>query len=147
MEKKKIIDFLIRAKKATYAGKGIETVPSRPNSHDFEYIEEDLKYIDTYIGGLSFSGEEAVWKDNKPIWAMNYFGRVIGEDFDGDFLKEALMNVNNEIPYRGLDGYKRDDYKYICNFDGSFEWFKGFEEIYKKDIKIYECRFHGGFLK
>jgi hypothetical protein len=142
-----LVDFLIRAKKATYAGKGIETIPSRPNSHDFEYKENDLKYIDTYIGGLSFSGEEAVWKENKPIWSMNYFGRVIEDGFDGDFLKEALLKVSKDNPYRGLDGYKRDDYKYICNVDGSFEWFKGFEEIYKENIKIYECRFHGGILK
>ena len=33
----RIIDFLIRAKKATYAGKGAETESSRPESHDLIY--------------------------------------------------------------------------------------------------------------
>ncbi|MEJ6952417.1 helix-turn-helix transcriptional regulator [Halanaerobiaceae bacterium ANBcell28] len=43
-----VIEFLCRAKKETYAGKGAETKPSRPNSHDLEYTEGNLKYIDTY---------------------------------------------------------------------------------------------------
>ena len=45
---KKVIEFLIRAKKATYAGKGAEVTSSRPNSHDLEYIEGSMKYIDSY---------------------------------------------------------------------------------------------------
>ena len=71
------IDFLIRAKKATYAGKGPEVKSSRPNSHDLEYTEGKLKYIDTYLGGLNFVGEEGVWEQGVPIWAMNYSGRVL----------------------------------------------------------------------
>ncbi len=34
MDKNDMIGFLIKAKRATYAGKGAETVPSRPKSHD-----------------------------------------------------------------------------------------------------------------
>ena len=43
----RIVDFLIRAKKATYAGKGAETASSRPQSHDLAYREDDLMYLDT----------------------------------------------------------------------------------------------------
>lgn len=57
-----IINFLIKAKKATYAGKGVEVLPSRPNSHDFQYIEGDLKYIDTYLGGEKFVGRSIMEK-------------------------------------------------------------------------------------
>ena len=53
----KIIDFLIKAKKATYASNGNETASSRPNSHDLQYAEGSLKYIDTYLGGDKFAGE------------------------------------------------------------------------------------------
>ena len=56
----KEIDFLCRAKKSTYAGKGGEIISSRPNSHDLQYVENNLKYIDTYLGGEKFAGEEAV---------------------------------------------------------------------------------------
>ena len=63
MEKDEVIEFLMRAKRATYAGKGAETVPSRPESHDLEYREGELRYIDTYLGGAQFAGEEAVWME------------------------------------------------------------------------------------
>lgn len=55
-----LIDFLLRAKRATYAGKGAETPAFRPGAHDLLYREEDLLYYDTYLGGDLFAGEEAV---------------------------------------------------------------------------------------
>jgi len=141
---KNVIKFLIRAKKATYAGKGAQTASSKPNSHDLQYSEGQLKYIDTYLGGSKFAGEEALWNNNIPFWSMNYIGRVIGENFSGDFLKEALLNVPEEYPFRGPLIYKNGDYSYICKIDGDFHWFNGIEEICYKDKKIYECIFHGG---
>ena len=73
---KRIVDFLIRAKRATYAGKGAETKPSRTGSHDLVYRERDLMYYDTYLGGEKFAGEEALWISDVPVWSMNYIGRV-----------------------------------------------------------------------
>ena len=52
--------FLLHAKKSTYAAGGKEISPSRPNSHDLRYAENDLVYIDTYLGGKRFIGEEAL---------------------------------------------------------------------------------------
>lgn len=144
---KKIIDFLRRAKRATYAGKGAEAISCRPNSHDLEYIEGKFKYIDTYLGGEKFSGEEALWKDNIPFWSMNYIGRVLDEEFSGDFLREALLLVPEEYPYRGPLDHDNGEYKYICTVEGDFMWFNGHEEIYKNDLKVYECNFHGGLIK
>ena len=143
----KIIEFLCRAKKVTYAGKGAEVESSRPKSHDFEHSEGELKYIDTYLGGEIFLGEEGIWKDNTPIWAMNYKGRVLEEGFSGDFLKETLALVNKEMPYRGPLVYENGDYKYHCIVQGDFKWFKGYEEIFYYNKKVYECVFHGGEIK
>ena len=39
---KSIIDFLIKAKKKTYAGKGAETIASRKKSHDLIYREDNF---------------------------------------------------------------------------------------------------------
>ena len=139
--------FLIEAKKATYAGKGPERAPWRPESHDLEYVRGDFRYIDTYLGGEKFAGEEALWIEDKPLWAMNYVGRVLGEGFDGDFLKEALLNVPRDLPYRGPENYRSGDYTYTCRVEGDFEWFTGYEEILKNNVKVYECRFHGGAIK
>lgn len=87
---KQLIDFLIRAKQATYAGKGAETASSRVKSHDLIFREGEYMSYDTYLGGDKFAGEEALWISEVPYWSMNYIGRVTGDDFSGDFLKEAL---------------------------------------------------------
>ncbi|HEX2946827.1 MAG TPA: DUF5680 domain-containing protein [Clostridia bacterium] len=142
-----VIDFLLRAKKATYAAHGAEIEPSRPNSHDLQYVEGDLKYIDTYVGGEKFSGEEALWREDLPFWAMNYAGRIIADGFSGDFLKECLMRVPKEYPYRGPLVYQNGQYAYHCLINGEFEWFNGYEEIFSNGIKVYECIFHGGCVK
>ena len=50
-------------------------------------------------------------------------------------------------PYRGPIVYENGDYKYHCIVNGSFEWFNGYEEIFYKDKKVFECMFHGGLVK
>jgi hypothetical protein len=111
------------------------------------YEEDHLKYIDTYLGGEKFLGEEAVWRDDTPIWSMNYMGRVLAEEFCGDFLKECLLLVPKEYPYRGPLLHKNGEYTYHCIINGEFEWFHGYEEIFYNDSKVYECIFHGGSAK
>lgn len=146
IERGKIIEFLILAKKATYAGKGAESPSCRPASHDLEYSEGNLMYLDSFLGGERFAGEEAVWIDGTPYWSMNYAGQVTGDDFSGDFLKEALLRVPAEKPFRGPDFYTDGIYTYICDVSGDFEWFQGYEAIYLNDVKIYNCYFHGSTI-
>ena len=104
-------------------------------------------YYDTYLGGEKFAGEEALWKADKPFWSMNYIGRVTGENFSGDFLKEALLNVPFDMPFRGPLDYSNGDYSYKCSVSGDFDWFQGREIITYKGNEIYECYFHGGLIK
>jgi len=144
---KSVIEFLIRAKKATYAGKGAKTASSRQNSHDLKYAEGPLTYLDTYLGDVKFAGEEAMWKDGVPFWAMNYVGRVIDDRFSDDFLRESLSLVPEEYPYRGPLHHQNGDYTYKCSVDGDFDWFNGIEEIFFQNIKVYELFFHGGALE
>lgn len=144
---KELIDFLVIAKRKTYAAKGAECPPSRPSSHDLQYEEGSLLYLDTYIGGECFSGEEAVWKNSIPIYAMNYSGRVTSSNFNSDFLKAALLAVPREKPFRGPALYQENDYFYNCKVCGDLKWYQGYEEIYYKDLQVYECYFHGGIVK
>ena len=141
------VDFLCRAKKNTYAAHGVEADPSRPNSRDLHFVEGSLKYIDTYLGGEKFAGEEALWRDDKPFWAMNYVGRILADGFSGDFLKECLMLVPREYPFRGPLVHQDGQYVYHCIINGEFEWFNGYEEIFSNGTKVYECSFHGGCIK
>ena len=142
-----LVEFLIRAKKATYAGKGAETISSREKSHDLTYRDGDYMYYDTYLGSVRFAGEEALWIKNTPFWSMNYIGRVIGSPFSGDFLKEALLRVPEDKPFRGPETYSYGDYTYHCKTEGTFEWFHGKETICYKGSQIYECIFHGGLVE
>ena len=144
---KELVDFLIKAKQATYAGKGAETASSRVKSHDLIYKDGRYMYYDTYFGGDKFAGEEALWISEEPYWSMNYVGRVTGDNFSGDFLKEALLRVPEDKPFRGPDKYTNGDYEYFCSIDGDFEWFQGRETISYKGEQIYECYFHGGLIK
>lgn len=142
-----IIDFLCTAKKSTYAGKGTETDSSRLSSHDLKYECGNLKYLDSYFGGKQFAGEEVLWFSNVPIWSMNYMGRVLKDSFSGDFLKECLLSISNNYPYRGPELNIIGDYTYHCKVEGFFDWFSGEEEIFYKKEKVYKCIFHGGNIK
>ena len=144
---KSIVSFLIKAKQATYAGKGAETASSRIGSHDLVYREDNLMYYDTYLGGDRFAGEEALWISDVPYWSMNYIGRVTGRPFSGDFLKEALLRVPEDMPYRGPEKYVNGDYTYTCSVKGDFDWFQGNETISYRGNPIYECIYHGGLIK
>lgn len=148
MDTDKIIEFLLAAKKNTYASSDNKTVSCRTNSHDFCYQDNTgYKYYDSYLGGECFLGEEAVWLHDIPVWGMNYTGRVIGKNFNGDFLKEVLREVSSDVPFRGPEIYTKGDYHYHCKVDGEFVWFQGYEEIFYMDEKIYECYFHGGAIR
>lgn len=142
----KVRMFLIRAKKSTYAAHGIEVSSSRKKSHDLEYQEGNMYYYDTYLGGERFSGTEAIWINDNPIWCMNYTGRVIGEGFSGDFLKNVLLHVPKDKPFRGPMIFKEGAYCYHCKVEGEFSWYQGYEDIFLEDRKIYECYFHGGIV-
>ena len=144
---KQLVDFLIRAKQATYAGKGAESASSRVNSHDLIFKEGEYMYYDTYLGGDKFAGEEALWISGVPYWSMNYVGRVTGDNFSGEFLKEALLRVPEDKPFRGPEEYTEGDYTYSCSIEGDYEWFQGKEIITLKGEQIYECYFHGGLIK
>lgn len=141
------IAFLCKAKKECYAGEGNKTASSRPGSLDYIYREGDYVYRDSYFGGEKFIGEEVLYLKDIAIWSMNYCGRNLGEGFSGHFLKEALLLVLEQYPYRGPLIYHNGDYSYHCSIQGELDWFQGLEEIYLGDRKVFECYFHGGLIR
>ena len=142
-----LIEFRLEANVNTYAAYMNETESTRYDSHDFTYSRGSYTYHDTYVGGEQFAGEEAIWYEGKSQYAMNYVGRVLGQQFSGDFLKEALRQADVNMPYRGPEYYQSGEYVYKCNVVGDFTWFQGYEEIYCNNEKVYECYFHGGITK
>lgn len=146
-KEKELTDFLIRAKRATYAAGMQPVAPSRLASHDLPYSESPWHYLDTYLGGWKFLGEEAVWYEGRPVWGMNYYGFLLVESMpEGlpQFLKEALLHVPAEAPYRGPVEFVMRDFVYRCQWEGQLHCFWGIEWIEQKGQKVYELRFHGG---
>ena len=141
-----IIKFRLEANVNTYAAFMNEVDSTRLDSHDFRYENGIYTYHDTYVGGEQFAGEEAVWKNGKAVYAMNYLGRILDERFSGNFLKEALRRADVKMPYRGPEYYQSGEYIYKCSVNGDFSWFQGYEEIYCNNTKVYECFFHGGLM-
>ena len=143
----KLIEFRLEASANTYAASMNQTDSTRYDSHDFSYSSGSYTYHDTYVGSEQFSGEEAIWYEGKAQYAMNYMGRVLGQQYSGAFLKEALRNADRQMPYRGPEYYQSGEYTYKCSVAGDFRWFQGYEEIYWNTEKVYECYFHGGVIR
>ena len=142
-----LIDFRLEANVNTYAAFADEIPSSRLDSHDYRYDRGDYTYIDTYVGGEIFAGEEACWRSGKALYAMNYSGRVLDGRFSGNFLKEALRAADRKMPYRGPEYYSDGEYVYKAHVNGDIAWFQGCEEIWCGEVKVYECYFHGGLMK
>ena len=92
MNNQELKKFLVVAKRATYANGMAKKVESlRPGSHDYHFKQGEFIYHDTYFGGKKFIGEEVVYKNNKPIWAMNSI-RETGGSEDHKYLDKVLKN-------------------------------------------------------
>lgn len=143
-DESELIKFIIKAKKSTYAKKQNKINSIRLGSHDYMFQEGDYQYFDSFFGSSSFSGQEIVYQKDKVCWSMNYFGMTDSLDFNGDFLKEALLKVDVKKPFRGPAFYQKGDYTYICECTGDVDLFHGNEIIYYQNEKIYQCFYHGG---
>lgn len=144
------VQFLIQAKKNTYAGDGTLAAPSRPASKDLIFQQGDYMYLDTYLDSVDFIGEEAVWHRQKPLWAMNYYGIMLTDEIPEGFshcLKGALQNVPVEAPYRGPARFQDGPFEYTCQWKGGLDRFEGTEQIRLDGAVIYQLTFHGGSLK
>ena len=142
-----LVRFRLLANRNTYAARMNEVASTRLDSHDFRYADGAYVYHDTYVGGERFAGEEAIWKDGRAVYAMNYMGRVLSDRFSGNFLKEALLAADETLPYRGPETYQAGEYVYRCKVNGDLHWFQGYEEVICGNESVYECCFHGGLLR
>ena len=152
----KLIEFLIEAKKQTYANGSIEKSEStRLGSKDYEYKKDNMIYHDTYFGGTKFIGEEVVYcGTDEPKWGMNYYGVTfdmnLSEETIDKVLRPALMQVGNDkdvLPVRGPKKFENEGYVYTFSSEGTIENFIGIEEIYKDNKLIYRLECHGGYIE
>ena len=143
--------FIIKAKSATYVGGGSHVAPSRTNSHDLVFEEGTLRYLDSYYGATDFVGQEAVWQGNTPLWAMNYYGRILEpEHIDAGraatVIKAALSSLYKEGRFLGAFNFAVDGYRYEDRNTGSYKQFVGVEKIFVDEMPVYQLDYHGGLI-
>ena len=118
----------------------------------FEIISDGYRYLDRYNGFNPFAGSEQIFdSDNALLWVMNYYGEVLSSGSDPksiySFLKEAMLLVSPEYPFRGPEKLEKQNFRYENQQHGSIERFHGIESIYENDEKVYVLYYHGGGIK
>jgi nucleoside-diphosphate-sugar epimerase len=110
--------FIVRAKSATYVGDGEHVSSCRPGSHDLRFEEDKWAYHDSYFGGSDFICEEVVYFEGTPVWALNYYGRILHTDLisaaqAGQMIKASLSRMYQEDRFLGGYEYTERDFTYV----------------------------------
>jgi len=129
----------------------------RPGIKEFTFTDGDFEHRDLYHGFYQFQGQEIVKFQGLPVWAMAYNGGMMPDhhgqkDFARqtfNFLKEALIQVDVEVPFRGPREFIDDEW-YYCNHIApgeNIERFQGIEWItHERKRTLYILNYFGGLL-
>ncbi len=145
-------EFIVSAKAATYVGRGERSLPYRQGSHDLQCRQGPFIYLDSYFGGSDFIGEEVIYFEEKPVWAMNYYGRIldpgrIASWRAGQVIQESLSEMYRQGRFLGGFQHTSGDCTYFDTSEGDLASFTGREWIVREDVKVYELIYHGGLIK
>ncbi len=148
----KLHAFIVRAKAATYVGGGSKSLSHRPGSHDLEFHDGPFAYLDSYFGGSDFLGEEVVYVEGDPVWAMNYYGRIleparITAAEAGAIIMASLSKMYREGRFLGGFTNRTDAGTYVDESEGDLAAFTGRETIARDRVTVYELVYHGGLIK
>jgi len=136
----------------TYIGNGERAAPSRPGSHDLVFADGAWSYRDSYFGGTDFIGQEAVWLDGEPVWAMNYYGYILRPDLidasrAGATIKVALSTMYAEDRFLGGFHWTGEHGTYVDRSQGDVAHFHGREVIEVAGVEAYALDYFGGLIK
>ncbi len=152
MKIEKLKQFLVQAKKNTYASGGENKADVFSGGRrKYTYKQDDFEYIDIYKGHEEFVGKEEVKQADQLVWQMEYRGKILSEKISADdiykFLRKALKMVSGDSLFRGPENFTEGNYKYINNTKGDIEDFSGIEKIFYKDELVYELSYKGMMIK
>ena len=144
--------FIVSAKRATYVGDGKSAPASRRGAHDFTFEDGGFAYRDSYFGGTDFLGQEAVWQNGAPVWAMNYYGYILRPDLldavrAGATIKAALSTMYAEGRFLGGFEWEGPHGRYVDRSEGDAAHFHGREYILVQRVEAYALDYHGGLIR
>jgi Domain of unknown function (DUF5680) len=146
-----LIEFILKAKQATYVGGGKALLPYRLGSHDLQFQYGDWAYHDSYLGEHDFMGEEIVYHRGIAVWGMNYFGRIIQPDKissaqAGNVIKQSLTKMYQSGRFLGGFINWVDEFTYKDMNEGDPLYFTGKESIEFNSQLVYALDYHGGLI-
>ena len=144
--------FIVAAKRACYAGGGGIAQSCRVGSHDLVHEDGDWSYRDSYFGGTDFLGQEVVWLESEPVWAMNYYGAVLRAHLidsarAGATIKAALSALYREGRFLGGFEWKGPHGRYVDSSGGDHTRFQGRESIFVDADEAYRLDYFGGLIR
>jgi hypothetical protein len=144
--------FIVAAKRATYVGSGEAAEPSRTGSHDLTFDQGPFRYRDSYFGGTDFLGQEVVWRDDQPVWAMSYYGYITRPDLidaarAGSTIKAALIALYQAHRFLGGFEWTGPHGVYRDSSTGGVAHFHGRETISVAGVESYALDYFGGLVK
>lgn len=150
MDKEALRQFLIDSNKAGYAGgKEKQWIKEADGSTTIPFEKGAWRSRDNFFGGEPYGGRTIVFYQGKPYWMMVYYGRVEeGVETDPVYavLRNALMQIPEDYPFRGPQEYQEGDYTYTNNWQGEVDRFSGEERITQGDKLIYKANYLGGLV-
>ncbi|MDD1779861.1 DUF5680 domain-containing protein [Enterovibrio sp. ZSDZ35] len=144
--------FIVKAKANSYVARAPKCLPSRQGAHDIQFQNGDFQYLDSYFGGTDFLGQEIVYFNSQPVWAMNYYGRIIEPSlFDvekaGIVVLDSLAKLYETGHFLGDSVNETPLGTYYDTNSGTVKSFTGYEWIKYDGKKVYELHYHGGLIK
>ncbi|MCC6955086.1 MAG: hypothetical protein IT290_13295 [Deltaproteobacteria bacterium] len=127
-----------------------EVTTGTDQAHVITYRDGDWFMHDRFFGGEPYGGSQVIFLNDRPIWILNYYGRVIAPEFNPrdvyTFLREALRVPSADEPYRGPREYRSGEFLYKNQVDGDIEEFRGKETILFQNREIYYAHYVGGLV-
>lgn len=158
-----LFSFIDLAQKSTYPAKmpPLE-ISERKDFIEWEFKQGDWSYKDSYTGFIKSAGQEVVRYKNQIVWANSYCGGMIPPVANGgmtlgnedlakvtfDFLKDCI--IQDETTFQSVRGpahFKRDNWKYMYDQQGSIENYVGYEQIFYEEELVFFHRTIGGSVK
>jgi len=136
--------FIVEANQHTWAGEGAEVEPQRPGYKELEYRNGLWCLRDSYTSYFQAPGMTTVYHRERPVWAMSYGGPGQTEGHQDhaketfNFLKDALMHVTPELPFRGPPEYIVGDRSYHFDMSGDISAGTWREQITESGILTFE---------
>ena len=160
LNQEELLKFIAKAHRNTYAApkeirqKSRLETPFLPGHKCYHFKDGEWEYFDGYAGAEWAPGREVVLLKGNPVWAMSYQGKH-NEDYTGNFyqneafqfLKRALMNMDDLMPFRGPKEFIDGNFRYTFELKGDYRYFTGRESVTHNGVEVFFQDIMGELIK